>query len=523
MSTYDNNYGGIPEDVAIAKWYGQSYAYEPSAEEMIDSDRRTGLKDLRPDAPFLESDQPRNGGYDPETGQSRYGGSMSRGQLSMRFNGGRRSSAKPDIPEAFLDHEFLLRDNRNNNLDHNWKEFNRHRYARGKFISFSADDDHSIHESGVRPEHMVKLIRQDVHRETKKRLMIFGTEKDNMILGFTNAVPTSSRIPQVTTDGTVVNLASVDTPYRSNRTTILSNNADIGWASVPDHEFQIAQYGDIRTSAMPLASHNRARNRGEPDGAELVEFRDQVVESSLALTMANFIRNHNTKLMTADGTRWEDSAELANSDANWAAAHPTSSGEVIRLLDMSDYPQENSREANNKLSAVMKEFRFFDSEGTTKLAESMEQATRNARQGKDTDDIRRNIEMLVDGGDSTEASTTRNRVITNIDRIGGVEDTRTHTEQVEVANYSKANIVADPVMRNYGEHSHKVGHSRESQNARSYSGKVDIPISKRQAAQDIDLHNSTVVHRYALGDMRDKARSRRAISTSHSSSEVNDI
>ena len=135
MTTYDALWGGIPDEQIYQKFYGISSVEEGLGEDILDADRRRVLKDLSPDEPWLESDAPRNGGYDPKTGEARHGGSMSRGQLSLRFNG-KRHEADPYIPDQFLDQEFLVPDPRSQSQEPDFRKMKEQEWARGKFIRF---------------------------------------------------------------------------------------------------------------------------------------------------------------------------------------------------------------------------------------------------------------------------------------------------------------------------------------------------------------------------------------------------
>jgi hypothetical protein len=529
MTTYDGRYGGIPDRNIFDKLYGQTDVDEGDYAEVLDDDWRHTLKDLSPDEPWLESDQARNGGYDPKTGEARNGGSMSRGMLSLRFNG-KRHEAEPYIPDQFLDHEFLVPDPRGQANEPDFNAFNEQKRARGKFIKFYNDDDLSVPESGVNPTTMVKNIRQLNHSLGRERLKIFSTSKDNMVTGYNPGhVSNSSRIPHISMDGTIVELSAADALGRTNYTTILSNVSELGWQSTPDQEFKVAKYGAMR-GAMPLAQisveHNR-RSGGEVDDSALpVEFKGQIVSSALALTMDNYIRNKGTKMFTADGNRWDDSVELETRDAIYAAKTGGAS-EVFKLLEMSGLGIDTTREQGvRKIGAIDGGREHFNSEITsTHIADFMEQATRSARQDT-SDNIRHQVEVIV-RGDSNEVGARSMRNDSNPvgaqfeSEIGRMGDSN------EVKNYSHVPAVSGASNMGSFEFSQHVDGSltREHRNVRHKHGSKGKTHNISDVVPDTDFESSADNHYYGLSAsaMNDKATTRRYMQSTHNNDDYNTV
>ncbi len=528
MSTYELS-GGIPDEQIYQKFYGQTFLNEGTSEDILDADRRRTLKDLSCDEPWLESDIARNGGYDPKTGEARQGGSMSRGQLSLRFNG-KRHEADPYIPDQFLDQEFLVADPRVNGNEPDFNEYNRQRRARGKFINFYNDDDLSVPESGINPTQMVKNVRQAVFTGGRDRLKIFSTSRDNMVTGYNMApVSTSSRLPHVTTDGTIVNLNVADAPYRSNRTTVLSN-MHLGWGSTPDQEFTIAKYGDMR-SAMPIGMVNVGANRrnAEMDADEQVEFQGQRTSRALALTMANYLASKATNMMTADGIRWEDSVEMENRDAN-ALPHVGGAAEILHMLDSStmDGTGNPSMEQGARRQPLpAPDIYNFNAEVHHKVAEFMDLATRRSRQPDVTDtDIRYKIEDAVQRSESMEAKPTSQKYESNpVGMKFEADHGHVAEDSKQTFSYARSPTVVDnPTLFKMQEmHSHDT--TRESRNVRHSHKTSGRSMGTEHMATDSDFYESSTegTAKREHSSMYDKGRSRRSMEKTHVNDDYNDV
>lgn len=162
--------GGMPSWALLSKWE------QTGVSEDINQMRnyhRSELRDFSCEKPWLEADMQVNGGIDPYTGQSRSGGTRSRGMLNLRF-GGARNNTSPYLPDGVnLDFEFL--DNKDHYVPHNnkyeknytagkagvsrgngpnWEEYNRQRKYRGKYIKYYNDGDYSTVEHGITPAKM---------------------------------------------------------------------------------------------------------------------------------------------------------------------------------------------------------------------------------------------------------------------------------------------------------------------------------------------------------------------------------
>ncbi len=528
MSTSELS-GGIPDEQIYQKMYGHTNVEEDSGEDILDADRRVILKDLSPDKPWLESQEPRNGGYDPHTGAARQGGSMSRGQLSLRFNG-QRHEASPYIPDQFLDQEFLVPDPRSCSQEPDFAKMKGQERARGRFIKFYSDggSDMSIPESGINPTVMVKNIRQGAFTGGRDRLKIFSTSKDNMVLGYNpNPVSNSSRLPHVTADGTVVSIADVDAPYRSNRTTVLSN-MDLGWAAVPDQEFTVAKYGDMRAAA-PISMTNVGQNRrsgGETGQTAQVEFQGQRVSKALALTMMNYMRNKSTSVFTADGTRWNDSVELQNRDSH-AMPHKGGAAEILQMLDTTNWTHDGTQQQGARRQALPAPDTYnFNSEIPLQVAEFMDLATRKNRQPDITDgDIKYKIEHAVQWGDSGEVASKHSKYDANPVELK-FESKNQHLaeDSKEVFSYSHAPVLMDnPTLSSMQEvvlHGPNQEDMRTRRQVKGY--KTNTPGN---TSADMKYNESIADDTYTLDrrSMKDKHGSRRSMLSTHHNDDYNDV
>lgn len=193
--------GGMPSWALLSKWEQTGIAEDVN---QVNKFQRSIAKDFTPDKPWLESDQQFNGGIDPETGQSRRGGSFSRTQLNRRF-GGARVNTDPYLPDGtFLDWEFMNNsDNYKDNKkrfeknytsggqgvarqsgDVNWNEYNRQRAYRAKYIKYYNDADNSTVEHGVNPVKMAENLYK-VRFTGLKKLKVFKSSKEGRKPGIT--------------------------------------------------------------------------------------------------------------------------------------------------------------------------------------------------------------------------------------------------------------------------------------------------------------------------------------------------
>jgi len=228
-NSLSGNYGLMDETLYLRK---MERTCIPEPDGLLNDYIRDELKDTRPVNPTIASEEMR-GGVDPKTGVRR-GGFQSSGALSLRYHG-KRNKVKPDLPDGtFLDWQFLEKDPRSIMGQPDMRKHREQQEARGKFIKFYSDEDHSIPEKGITPMAMNQMIRQGQH-QTKERLKIFSTANTgfhtgNATVGQTLSVADQTRFAsqernQVASDGDV---STFSLKNRRNKTTSMSNDTSIG-------------------------------------------------------------------------------------------------------------------------------------------------------------------------------------------------------------------------------------------------------------------------------------------------------
>jgi hypothetical protein len=447
-ATRSRDYGDIPDDIVFEKFYGETATLEPSSEEQLDSHNRRNLRDLTPDKPFLASDEARNGGYDPETGESRSGGSFSRQRISLQYSGTRRDIS-PHLPEGtFTDHEFLAPDPRGTSDEPNMRLQVKHAHARHKFKHMTNDDDPSIPESGINPTRM-EQYRKRGYYDSKERMKWFGTSRDNHIRGGLDKMHGRHQSPFAATthDGEVIDINHASLEQRRNRNDIISNAPNIGWQTTPDHEVDVAKYGDIRRLPS-LAQTDFVRNRHHPDMQSQslpVEMNGMYVSKELVLQMMNMMRNKKTQF-TSDGTRYGDSLELENKDQIF---YNRNGGGTREYMGDAESTRDNIArlayeydQVSTKNSIVFPESpgsMYFNSEMPLQVAQFMDEAIRRQAVPNGLDDIKRYIEVTVDEGLNIEERQRKLAKIQGLDapsKVHFLHRTDPHTDDREVKQYS---------------------------------------------------------------------------------------
>jgi len=232
-------YGDLPYDMYLRK-IEQTCGYENP--HLVEENLRNLLRDFTPDAPYLESDQPR-GGHD-EFGNER-GGYESEQRINLRS--GARTLIDPYLPDGtFLDHQFTERDPRGVALGPDMRRHVDQQYARKDLIKYFPDNDDSIPETGWNPWQAQMQIR-NAQNVTKDYFKVFETSKDSwhnggMAPGYSVSNKEKLIEGQEIKDPThAPNINKIDV------TNNLSNDTSIGWRRTTDHRFQVAKYGKTNT------------------------------------------------------------------------------------------------------------------------------------------------------------------------------------------------------------------------------------------------------------------------------------
>lgn len=313
--------GIIPYDEYLRKIEQSDMPEDPEAYE---KHIRRNLVDFRPDEPFFESDMPR----DPS---DRGSGNGSRERLALRHSGG-RSEETPYLPDGtFLDHEFMERDPRGTQNLPDFAEGRRQREARGRFIKFYNDDDHSVPETGVNPVQMVSLIR-GAQAQFKDRFMNFDESFDGWHNGSGQKRGKISTVQFTTTDGQIVDLADATAEQRQDPVTLLSNRTpSLGRWNESDHRVKTSKYGRIRP-VMDLGANdwNTNRNNSYLDHSINVEINGQMVNRMLANVILDIEGQRLAKQVSARGATYGESEV----DQNRAAIRKLDPDDLYKLIQM---------------------------------------------------------------------------------------------------------------------------------------------------------------------------------------------
>jgi hypothetical protein len=274
--------------------------------DQTDDYQRSILKDLRPDKPFFESDQPRNG-KDPYTNETR-GGNQSRSRIALRETGS-RSYAEPSLPDGtFLDWQFLEKDQRGVALEPDMRKHVEQQKARGKFYNYRNDSDNSIPESGWHPYKAQMQIRNAQH-QTKEKLKIFDTAFDGWTTGGKYSRGTMiSNVDMQETDNEVPDLAGAEHRNRADITNNLSNDTSIGWRRTTDHKFKVAKYGQQRGGKAKADDEwykNRANANLDHDIG--VSYQDSNMDKSTALKIIDIAGQRKNANLSALHTKFDRS------------------------------------------------------------------------------------------------------------------------------------------------------------------------------------------------------------------------
>lgn len=278
--------GSLMTEASYLKKMEMTCLYE-NPDQLYDYYRQS-LKDIRPDAPLFESDQPRRNNYSTD-------------RLNLRHVG-KRVEAMPNLPDGtFLDFDGLQTDVRGSALDPDMKQHRKQQEARGKFIKHGNDEDNSVPSAGWNPVHLVRDMTSQFY-PLKNRLKIFDDSMNSMSAG--------TGINQASRKNTAECMQEADAKSpemrdemcynRANKTVDLSNNTSIGWRRTTDHTFQVAKYGQMRTGNKNSADIIKNKQNSHVAHDIQISYRDQSVSKTLALKMIDLAKKKNNSMNSAD-------------------------------------------------------------------------------------------------------------------------------------------------------------------------------------------------------------------------------
>jgi hypothetical protein len=251
--------GGIPEDAYLSKIKVSTIYEDPN---QLENHFRSTLKDTRPDAPTLASDEIRSSG---DAG----GGFQSASFLNLLHTGA-RSDVDPYLPDGtFLDFEFADRDSRGSALEPDMRKYRLQEEARGAFIKKHNDEDLSIPESAINPQRMAQIQRAGMY-DFKSRYKNFDESRVGWHNGGTGV--TSQRGYRgnpshlLQRDGVVLDLGDATVGNRVDAVSKLSNDFTIAARhSTPDHRFKVSRFVGVKAS-VPLSKVDVSNNRNSTFG-----------------------------------------------------------------------------------------------------------------------------------------------------------------------------------------------------------------------------------------------------------------
>jgi hypothetical protein len=293
-------YGLMPYAQLERKWEVTGGLFEDP--DQVELYQRGLLRDTTPDPPFMDAHIPRNGQYDPHTGEARGGNQFARQQLTLRETGG-RSMEEPDHSEAFL--ELTERDPRGTNIEPDIRRAVVQSWMRGYDQHLYDDTDASVPESGVGHAQMRDNIRSGFY-PTKERMKIFDTSADGRVASTMMPKPVTSGKILVMPGQEVADITKLPSWNRRDATTLndLLRPVGAGMTSrmtytTPSQQYKVAHYGRPR-SLVHIADVHKNRAYAMPD-IKFVESRGQSVPRQLAREIAWLSHLASRRPYAADG------------------------------------------------------------------------------------------------------------------------------------------------------------------------------------------------------------------------------
>ena len=234
-------FGEMPDEAIIAKFEETDIG---ESEYLLEDSQWETLADFRPDPRSFEYEQPQTN-------------NQSVGLLNHRYTG-TRSGQDVHHPELFLGfHGEEDRDPRRTFTDPDFKELKKQQDMRMKYVRWNSDADNSITGGGWR-EDQVQGAKQAVLKSAKQRIKVFTTSKDGKRNGMNRTWEHRSIAEKV--DGSNPDMTDYirDASIVPQRKTIILSNHELSNGKFynmnqPDHEFEVARYGDNPRSAVLTA------------------------------------------------------------------------------------------------------------------------------------------------------------------------------------------------------------------------------------------------------------------------------
>ncbi len=391
--------GSLPDDMLLDKYKVSNVEFDP---DEYDKFARRTLADFRPDAPFLESDQPR----DPS---DRGSGTLSTMRISLRENGW-RAEESPWLEEGqFLDHHALERDPRGVNNEPDFNEYKRQSIARAPYIKFYKDDDFSVPESGINPVRMVEMRRQS-QGFLAKRMTNFDESKESWHNGGIKRGGLTSRVVFQTNSGAILDLAEATAKNRQDLVDRASNALPsvLRWSG-PDHRIKIASYSDIRPMIdIKETNYSANREKAELDHARNKQINGDMKNKFMALLITDLEGMRQNKQLVTHGAVYGDSEVQQTRQAN----QKLNPEDIYKLIQISAPLPENATfdDAKNRSKMTNGDFRvaLSSTKMNHEIVESINSAVRK-RVDLKTGDLREQIaQSAADYGLYNDSSNRKN-------------------------------------------------------------------------------------------------------------------
>lgn len=359
-SRSQSGYGDINPYQFPGKWESTNLYEDPN---QVENFYRNTLKDFSPDVPAQSSDAPRRD-Y------------LNNARLTLRHTG-TMSGLDPENPDLFLG--FTDRDPRGYLLEPNGEEWKRQSWARKEMFEpqFKNDADWSVPSQGVHPNTKYAQMRATLPW-FKSRFRNFETSKTGWHNGGVIEIPHASNVDKVCAQTEKLDciLADMELKSRQHKTTLLSNNFNMGYRITPSHKFKVAEYGKLYR-ATPMMDHVSQLTYISPD-QKLSQF---LIDNPGSAPKANIVimsaHTSNSAAAEARKMRHLKGEEMAK-HLMGIAGEPALEG-IIRGLRLSD--------------DIMKVLGYV--EHTGKFSESMRvKRGKTAEHADDPEKIRRLTELL---------------------------------------------------------------------------------------------------------------------------------
>jgi hypothetical protein len=486
-NTIVGQYGSMPIDMLMRK-QEETCMYENP--HLVEENLRSLLKDYKPDAPFLASDEMR-GGVD-EYGNDR-GGYQSQSTINLRS--GSRTLTDPFLPDgSFLDQQFLEKDPRGVALGPDMRKHADQQYARKNLIKYYDDSDNSVISGTKNPWAMQMDIRNS-QNVVKDYFKIFDTAKDGWHNGGIAPGYSVSNKEKFMEGQEIKDPINAPNVNRIDVTNNLSNDTSIGWRRTTDNRFQVAKYGK-KNSLKSFTTEDWYKNRSNThiDHDKYVSWQDNNVNKSTALKMMDLAKQKELYQFTGlNGINFGQSAKGKNKQKKLTPAdmagmvnRPTAetrAADAHGLLNGEQKPTSGEKLIIHDVKNIEKT--YINPTIVEKMSNVNKQATKEIK-----DDLRNDIKKSVDDHGIYMVEDNKKRNVLDINPLSLWNSLTVYTKgkSMSVKNYKAAAMKIEEGGKKLEKISKDIDF-KESYTGNQRRGKLDI--SKNQ-----DINTSKVDNDY---------------------------